>query len=665
MNKKLGPGPKYASATERNKAREKSVSTGRDGDMETTRWIFDQENPHKDLALTIRTLVAAQDRRLRANTFYMSLYANEDFMQPYFGNSAGAIGMGTNKPGAPMMPQMSDNMLRMCTDALAGKLVQSNARIVMQTRMGDFSEWRKARKLEMAFEGEFARTHFYNEAIQVAVDGITVGDGLMKLYIDYDGSCICAERVFPNEVFVDELEGAYGQPRKMYQLRYMRKDDLRAYYPQHDEIIRRATSTMPPRYGWTMYQPGMVEVFEGWALPTGNRPGRHIIAISSGVLFEETWTDEYFPFVRFKAGDSPLGYYGMGWAKDVAKTQVKLNRTWNVLDKAAHLGIAPYWVVSAGSDINVEHLTNGEGHVVTTAGEAPQWVVNPPFHPAAKDYLESLKGTILTFFGMNEMEVTGQLPINRLDSSDALREFQTMGSVRHTMILSRWQEFFVLAAERIAMLAKKIAKKKGGYPVIVKRSFANAIELDWKDLDMPINNALMNPAPASILPMTSAGRTNTLNKMAADGQITKEQYARAIASGQDVEAILSEVAADDDNIDRIIEKFTEHQEYEAPNSLMKLDHALVRMSAARLKYGNLGADEDVLSLFDRFLTECKDLVALLTPPPPMMPGAMPAGGPNVPGNPNPVAGGPSSPGGNSILQPPAAGAPPTAVPGGK
>lgn len=648
--------------------RSKSESTGRDGDLETTRWIFDKVNPHKDLQLTVRTLVAAQDRRLRENTFYMSLYANTDFMQPYYGSGGAAI-TGISS-GAPAMPQMTDNMVRMCTDALAGKLVQSNARIVMQTRMGDFSEWRKARKLEMAFEGEFARTHFYNEAMQVAVDGISVGDGIMKLYIDYDGSCINAERTFPNELFVDELEAAYGAPRKMYQLRYMRKDDLRAYYkntpeyPDREDIIRQAACTMPPRYGWTMYQPGMVEVFEAWALPTGDRPGRHIIALSSGTLFSEEWTDEFFPFVRFKASDSPLGWYGQGWIMQVAKTQVKLSRTWNVLDKSAHLGIAPYWVVSAGAGIDIDHLTNGEGHVVSSNGEAPQWVTNPPFHPAAKDYLDSLKATILTFYGMNEMEVTGQLPINRLDSSDALREFQTMGSVRHTMILSRWQEFFVLAAERIAMLAKKIAATKGSYPVLSKRAFSKAVELDWKDLDMPINSATMNPAPASTLPMTSAGRTNKLSELKADGSITKEQYARAVASGQDLEAILGEICADDDNIDRIIEKFTEHEEYEAPNSLMKLDHALVRMSAARLKYGNLGAEERILALFDRFLTECKDLVALLTPPAPMMPGAMPAGGPNVGPSSSPSSpGGPSGPAGNSILQPPSAGAPPTSVPG--
>lgn len=638
--RKTGPRPEtYNSMAERDDAargKRDPFGSTKVGDVAQSHWI-EAEDPTKDLSEVVKTLIKAQGRRLWENTFFMSLYANVDFMSPYWGSRGGQMGFGGVGPdAAAAMPRMSDNMVRMCVDALTGKLIQSNSRIVMQTRMGDFSEWMKARKIELALEGEFAKMRLYREIQQVAVDALTQGDGFLKLYPDYDGKSIVAERLFPNEVFIDELEGAYGPPKKLYQLCYRRKDDIYAWFPDKYEIIRKAGTTMPPRFAWTLYQPGMAEIYEAWALPVGNRKGRHVIAVSSGVLLDEEWDKPYFPIVRFKAGDRPFGWYGAGWVEQVATTQVDLNKTWSVLQRAAHMGIAPYILTQSGSNVNVDHLTNDVATIVQTDGVDPKWVVNPPFHPGAADYLNMLKQTILTFFGMNEMEVTGELPVNRLDSSEALREFQAMGSVRHTMLLERWQEFFVDVAERVCMLASDIAKANGGYPVMVKKAYAKAVQLDWKQLQIEKDSYMMNPAPANILPITSAGRVQKLQELKADGLIGPQQAARAIASGQDVEAILAEVTADDDNIDRIIEKFTEFGEYVQPNSLMNLQHALVRMSNARLKYENLGADDATLALFDRFLADCKDLVAMMTPPAPMgappgaAPGAAPA--PGAPGS---------------------------------
>ena len=656
MKRKPGPGTKvYKTALERDQAtklqRTKAdpyPGLGSKEPSSVSRWVENTVNPERDIMSVVKTLATSQSRRLYENTLFMSLYENDDFMSPYFGTSGGA-GNGSNAGAAggnTSGPRMSDNQLRMCTDALAGKLIQSNSRIVLQTRMGDFSEWKKARKIEMALEGEFAKMRLYREVQQVVTDAITIGDGYLKLYPDYENKSICAERVFPNEIFIDELEGAYGPVKKMYQLQYRRKDDIYSWYPDKIDIIRKAATTMPPRFAWTLYQPGMVEIYEAWALPVGDKPGRHIIAVSSGTLVDEPWDKPYFPITHFKAANRPFGWYGSSWAKQVASTQIDLNKTWNVLQRSAHMGIAPYIIVQDGSSINIDHLVNDVATIVTTASADPKWVVNPPFHPAAKDYLDSLKTTIMTFFGMNEMEVTGELPINRLDSSEALREFQTMGSVRHTQILELWQEFFVDVAQRVCMLASDIAKKNGGYPVMIKKAYAKAVQLDWQDLEIDKDAYMMSPAPANVLPITSAGRVNKISELKADGLISPQQAARAIASGQDVEGILAEVTADEDDIDRLIEQFTEHEEYRAPTSLMNLPLAIARVGLARNKYANLGADQSVLALFERFLSEAKDLTVMLTPPQPQ---GMPPNGSNgspSPGSPPPSpAGGPAGPGG--------------------
>jgi hypothetical protein len=613
---------------------------GKEPTLASPSWIYNQKDPEKDLLSIMRTLILAQGRRLWENTFLMSLYANVDFMATYWGTRGGVFGgagMGSGPSSSIMstMPKMSDNRIRMCTDALVGKLIQSNSRIVMQTRMGDFSEWRKARKIELALEGEFARMRLMREVQLVATDALVTGDGFLKLYPDYDGKTICAERVFPNEIVIDEIEGAYGTPQKMYQLVYRRKDDVYNLYPDKWEIIRKAATTMPPKFAWTLYQPGMVEIFEAWALPYGNRPGRHIIACSAGVLFDEPWDKPFFPIIRFKGGDRQFGWYGAGWAEQVANTQINLNKLLNVCEAAASLGVAPFWVVQDGAGINIDHLTNMPGHVVTTASTDPKWVTNPPFHPSTNEVIKMWQDMIMTYYGMNEMEVTGEVPVNRLDSAEALKQFQAMGSVRHTQLLERWQEFFVDVGERVCMLASDIAKNNGGYPVLVKKAYAKAFQLDWKDLEIAKDSYMMSPAPANTLPRTASGRVDTLMEWQQSGLITPQQAQRAIASGQDLDAILGEVAANDDVIDRIIEMFTEFKEYMPPTPLMDLPHAQVRMSAARMKYELLGADKEVLALFDHFLADLADLIQMMTPPQPPMGGAPTPG--MRPGGPAPVA----------------------------
>jgi hypothetical protein len=615
-----------------------------------TEWIY-EEDPHKSLAATVKGLAQSQGLRLRETTFFMSLFANQDFMSPYYGNrGADASQMGSS------MPRMSNNLIRVCTEALAGKLVQSNSRVVFQTRQGDFSEWQKARKLEMAIEGEFARMKLYRELKQVIIDAIVGGDGFLKLYPDYGNKGICAERVFPNEIFVDELEAAYGAPKRMYQLRYARKEDVASWYPDKADIVDKAGTTMPPRFAWTLYQTGMIEIYEAWSLPVGKTKGRHIIAVSSGVLLDEEWAHSYFPIIRFKSGDRPFGWYGAGFVEQVASTQIDLNKTLNIMQRAAQLGIAPYWVVQEGANVNVDHLVNQGGHIVTTSSTEPKWVTNPPFHGEAVQYVDMLGTMIMTYFGLNEMETTGQLPINRLDSSQALVEFQNMGSVRHTVLMERWQEFFVEVAERVCMLASDIAKQSGGYPVMVKKAYAKASRLDWQDLDLERDSYLMSVAPSNLLPITNAGKIDKIEGWAEKGLLSPARAARALMGGADVYALLNEIAADEDDIDRLIEEFAEYKTYRAPTAIQNLPLAVERVAMARLEYANNGAPDSILRLFDRYLAEAKDLLTALSAPPTAV-GNPNVGNPSVPSPSIPNSGGPSGPAG--IPGPSAApGAPP-------
>jgi hypothetical protein len=615
--------------------------SGKPKEDQLSAWVS-AEDPAKSLMYTVKALTANQAQRLYENTRFLSLYANTDFLASYYNNPAAV--------GSPM-PRMTSNLVKVYGDTLGSKLVQANSRPALITSGGDYKAWQKARKMERALEGEFYKMELYNEAQKVAMSGINVGDGWLKLYINDTGDGIECESVFPNEVFVDEVEAAYGKPRKLYQTRYVKKDALRALYLKDGDeamsrIIDQAQTTNPPRFAWTLYSPGMVEVVEAWSLPYAGQPGRHVIAVSSGTLLDEPWREEYFPFINFKAGDKPFGWYGQGFIEQVGGAQVEMNRTLSVMQEGAQLGITPWWVVQAGSEVNLQHLSNVPGHVVEVNGSEPKWMTSEPFHAAAPAYVEMLKGIISTFYGISDMQSSGEMNLQRLDSRKALAEWQNIADTRHTLLLERWQNFYIHVTERVIMLAKQIAKKRGTYPVMAKKG-NKAYTMDWKDLDIERDYYMIRPAAANILPTTIAGKKNDIEDWMRLGLLSKEQAQRALTGPADADAILSEFTASENDIDRLIEQLQEG-EYRGPTPKQNLQRALKRVNDAALEAANNGFPQKIINLFDRYLREATALVAKMQPPPAqgMINGSpTPSPGPSAPSPASPAPGSPgASPG---------------------
>lgn len=597
-------------------------------------WVL-EEDPADCLMAHAQRLVAQQDGRLQRNMRYLSLYANRDFMAEF------SVGVASKNP----LPRMSDNQIKKQCDTTVGKIIQSNSRVTMLTNSGNFSMWQRARKMENALKGEWQRMRFYREAQKVCVDGFVCGTGVLKLQTHEDGKRIECDRVFPNEIFVDQLDGAFGRPTKMYQLRYVQKDTLAALCRDKWDVVSKAAAAAPPTHSWCLWEKGMIMVVEAYALPIGDRPGRHVIACSSGTLVDEDWDEEVFPYVVFKPADAPFGWYGQGWVEHTMGAQILLNKTLNIMEQGARLGIAPFWVVQGAAGLNFSHLDNIPGHIVETNGPEPKWVTNAPFHQAAPVYCQMLRQIVADFWGNNSMDTGGDVPINRIDSKKALKEYQSLGASRITPVLERWtQDFFLDAAERTFTLARRIAKEKGAYPVLVQDTYKKAVQLDWKDLDLSRDAYLLTPAPANLLSNTPAGKTDDIKELMDAGLINQKQGQRMMQGPDDINAVLSESCATEDHIDWIIEQIVEHGIYTPPSSVQDLSRALVRITDAMLQYETLGLDADKLDLFAQYLEEAQDVMQnMMTEhtPAPVIPGPQgaPADGGIPPGTDiNPSAG---------------------------
>ena len=561
-------------------------------------WIVaERGQAHISLPATIRRIVDDQRMRLYENTKFMSMYANMDLLNAYFEG-----GSRKSKP----MPRQTSNKVKVYGDTLAGKLVQSNSKVTAITNGGSWKAFRQARKIDAAMEAEFRRGSLYKEASKVAIDAINTGTGYLHVYRDYDSDKICFERWFPNEVFVDSLDGMYGQASMMFRMRYIKRENALALWGKNDElrdIIERSPAPSAPSFAWTMYQHGMIEMFEAWALPLGERKGRHVLCFQSGCVVDEEWKHEHFPVAVFRASEAPLGWYGQGLLEQAASAQIMMNFILEIMGQSARLGVAPFWVVAGGADVSLKQINNMPGHIVTSTGPAPQWVTNKPFHEAAPSYVAFLDAQIKSMYGINEIESGGDPGFNRVDSNPALIQLQDLWMARHTIMLKNWsEEFFLDVGKRTMMLAKDIAREKGTYPVISKKGRRSMV-LDFKDfLELSADEYTLQMAPESYLPTTPAAKRKVIVEMKNEGLITPEHALGMLTGPPDLEAVTAEITAFEDDADRIIELLMDGKMPEV-STLSKLELVIPRVRAAAVAALNYGMPPSVEQNFTNWLAD--------------------------------------------------------------
>ena len=175
--------------------------------------------------------------------------------------------------------------------------------------------------------------------------------------------------------------------------------------------------------------------------------------------------------------------------------------------------------------------------------------------------------------------------------------------------MERWtNDVFVDAARRTLMLARRIAKRNGSYPVLIKDTYKKAIQLDWAELDLDADAYRLTPAPSNMLSASPAGRLDDIKELMASGIITQKEAQRAMQTAGDIDALIGEATATETDLDYVIEQIVEKSVLIPPDSTQDLQRGLVRISDAKLMYRTLGLPDEKLMLFDDWLEQAQDVI---------------------------------------------------------
>ena len=516
------------------------------------------------------------------------------------------------------------NVIQSMVDTVVSKITKNRPKPTFLTEGGDFSLQRKAEKLTQFIEGQFECTGYYAKSTQAFKDSCINGTGAIKFY-KQDGQ-VKAERVFINELVVDDSEALYGAPRSLHQKKFIHIDVLLATFPDHKMAIEMlGTANSVSSYNSNTYdrRSNMILVAESWHLPSSEKAkdGKHAISIDGCTLFCEPYTKQYFPFVFHRWCEPQYGFWGMGLSEQLTGLQLEINKILRTIQVSMHLVSIPKIFVDSASNIVSAHLNNKIGGIVKYVGTLPTMQALGSIPPELFAHLDRLYTRAYEIAGISQLSATAQKPAG-LDSGKALREYNDIESERFMEVAKRYEQTFIDAAVIMIDLVKELAEDDAEYAVKAKgNGFLKTIK--WQDVDLEADKYIMQVFPTSSLSSTPAGRLQDIQDLLAAGFINKEDGMKLL-DFPDLKQYYNFNNAGVEDIERAIENIIEDSRYETPEPYQNLQMGITKMQQAYLYYRSQNAPESKLELFRRWIEDAATLLkkaanASAPPDAPMLP----------------------------------------------
>lgn len=602
-------------------------------------WLEDKETVHGRVFSVFKHLDETQAHHREANLHHLRLYSNR-MASGLSGRDYSITGPGD---------KLKLNIIRSVVDSAVAQIATNRPRPMYLTEKGNHTLRTRAKNLGKFIMGQFYAIDQYSLSLDVFLDGGIFGTGYEKIY--EIGGRICAERVFTNEIVTDDNEAKYGDPRQMFQYKQINREVLALAYPKHKEEIASADLIREDQsYHESINDP--VSVVEAWHLPSapGAKDGRHVISISNKTLLDEQWKRDRFPFAVWRWAKAPLGYLGTGIAEELTSIQIELNYLLGKVQEIANSITSSLWVRKGE---NIGRISNKNNSVNTYTNTLPQMLTLGVIPPELLQQIQYLEQKAYQLIGVSQLSATSQKPAG-LNSGEALKTYNDIGSQRFMHVGQRWEHFHVRqVAELILDCARDIEERGDGDLEVLAQGDRDVERIKFADVSIERDKYVTKAWPVSLFPDTPAGKLDTIEKLS---QISPEvqEYIMPLLDFPDFESVRDRINAPYELVTKHIELILEHGKPQTPLPFMNLAMAQQQGTLALLQAVTDDAPEDRTELMRQYLDKVD---AMLNPPAPATPPQAPAPGALPPPMPAPPQALPPGPG---LVPPPmAGGAPPT------
>ena len=544
-----------------------------------------------------------QSYRQNNNFKYMRLYGN------YQDAALRNYSFYRSEPTAAAQHRVTLNVIQSMIDTVVSKLTKNTPRASFLTDGGDWSAQRRAKKLSQFVDGAFYLANYYEKRAMAIQDSCIFGTGALKMY--RDGTSIKLERIFIDELVVDDNESIYGEPRQMHQRKFIHKDVLIAMFPDKKKAIEAALEApLSELYSNTfsnLTTSQMVQVTESWKLRSSPKKndGKHAINITGLNLLDEPYDKDYFPFLFWRWTVAPLGFWGQGLAEQLLGIQLEINKILRTIQVSMHLVSVPKLFIEASSKIVSSHLNNKIGGLVKYVGQPPIEGKLGSIPSELFSHLDRLYTRAFEVAGISQLSAMAAKP-QGLNSGKALREFNDIESERFMAVAKRDEAVTLQAARMFIDFAKEIAEEEGDYSVKAMGSKFTS-SLNWTDINLPEDSYIMQAFPVSALSKTPSGRLQDVQELMSAGLIGKEDGMKLL-DFPDLQQYYNFNNAGVEDIERTIERMIDEGDYQTPEPYQNLQLGITKMQQAYLLYRSQGAPDERLELFRRWIEEANGLI---------------------------------------------------------
>lgn len=561
-----------------------------------------------ELLSTAAYLKEGQSYRYRQTAIYARLYGNMSLFS-FIGSNMAKMDMQTGLP----MDRPTFNLIQACVDTLVSRISQARPSPVFLTDNSDYKERRLAKQLNNFIQGEYYQTKAYDKATLALRDALVTGTGCVKVYETQDKK-VGLDRILLTELLVDQNDAMYGEPRQIYQLKLVDRSVLMDIAPKYKEIIKNAETAYPDNSADSSKTVSdQVMVVEGWHLRSGKdaKDGRHTIACTSGIILDEEYTKDSFPFVFLHYSPRLLGFWSQGISEQLMGTQLEINSLLFTMSRAIKLVGVPRVFVEEGSKVTSASFNNDVGAIIKYRGIKPIYEVAPCVPQELYAQLDRLIERGFQQSGVSALQATSQKPAG-LNSGEAIRSYDDISTDRFAALSRRYDNFFVDLAYQVVDLAKDIAEREGEYQTVYPNKDGT------KEIDLPEMSLLQDPFVIQVfnqssLPKDPSGRMQKITEMIQAGMITIKE-GRRLLDYPDLDQVEKLANASEERIYQILDKIVEDGEYTPPDPFMDLKLASDLVVQYYNLYSAAKLEEDRCQQLRDFFTQVQNMVQAATPP---------------------------------------------------
>lgn len=586
-----------------------------------------KEELNRQVLETASFLKEQQQFRFRQSSIHARMYGNLP-LASWAGSNLAKMAQPNNLP----VDRPTFNVVQSCVDTLASRIGQSKPRPLFLTDNADYKNRTLAKQMNNFIAGELFQTKAYIKGEEILKDGAVLGTGCIKVLRQHDK--VALERTLLTELFVDSNDAFYGQPRSLYQLKLVDRAVLAEAIPKYKSLIAAAEQAYPDNSADSQRtMADQIMVVEAWRLPSGPNAndGKHVMSCTAGLLLDEEYDKDSFPFVFLHYSPRLVGFWAQGLTEQLTGTQLEINKLLSTISQSISMVGVPRVFVEDGSKVVKAHLNNNIGSIVTYRGTKPEYTVAPSVHPELYQQLQRLIDYAYQQSGISALAASSQKPAG-LNSGEAIRNYDDLQSDRFATLNKRYDQLYIDLAYKILDCAIDIAEDTGSYDTVYPNKDGTR-EICLPDIKkLKDNPYVLQCFDSSSLPRDPAGRMQKVVEMMQAGLLSPEDGQRLL-DFPDLDAQAKLKFAAQERILKQLDDIVEHGTYEPPDPFTDIAKGKELVAQYYNLYACAGLEEAKAEKLRTWQTQLLQLEQASMPPMPMQAGGPQAAPEALPTNP--------------------------------